>query len=191
MIFSKVYLFSCFALCSAQDIDNFHDVQNVLLSGLDLNFQGHLSPWTSEIENLSVLHEMTPVLAIIYVIIFLIIDLSCWTSVIIIQPVQGAIFQNFYLSGTVGQSLGSSPACADLFSRPLYWSIYRCDIFVVLNISQKLPQCIYRNSDWNLCLQSGQSQGNFYCQLRGNPDLRFIMGIPIPVKQHLLSKQRP
>ena len=125
MIFSKVYLFPCFALCSAQDIDNFHDVQNVLLSGLDLNFQGHLSPWTSEIENLPLLHEMTPVLAIIYVIIFLIIDLSCWTSVIIIQPVQGAIFQNFYLSGTVGQSLRSSPACADLFSRPLYRSIYR------------------------------------------------------------------
>ena len=42
------------------------------ISGLDLNFQGHLSRRTSEIENLPVLHEMTPVRAIIYVIIFLI-----------------------------------------------------------------------------------------------------------------------
>ena len=78
-------------------------------TGLDLNFQGHLSRRTSEIENLPVLHEITPVRSIIYVIIFLIIDLSCRTSVIIIQPIQGAIFQNFYLSGTVGQSLRLSP----------------------------------------------------------------------------------
>ena len=75
----------------------------------DLNFQGHLSRRTSEIENLLVLHEMTPVRAIIYVIIFLIIDLSCRTRVIIIQPVRGAIFPNFYLSRTVGQSLRLSP----------------------------------------------------------------------------------
>ena len=80
------------------------------ISGLDLNFQGHLSRQTSEIENLPVLHEMTPDRAIIYVIIFLIIDLSCRTSVIIIQPVRGAIFHNLYLSGTVGQSLRSGPA---------------------------------------------------------------------------------
>ena len=79
-------------------------------SGLDLNFLGHLSRRPSEIENLPVLHEITPVRAIIYVIIFLIIHLSCRTSVTIIQPVQGAIFQNFYLSRTVGQSLRSSPA---------------------------------------------------------------------------------
>ena len=45
-----------------------------------------------------------------FVIIFLIIDLSCRTSAIIIQPVRGAIFQNFCLSGMVGQSLRSSPA---------------------------------------------------------------------------------
>ena len=57
---------------------------------------------------------MTPVCAIIYVIIFLIIDLSCRTSVIIIQPVRAAIFQNFYLSGTVGQSLRSSPVLLDI-----------------------------------------------------------------------------
>ena len=57
---------------------------------------------------------MTSVRAITYVIIFLIIDLSCRTSVIIIQPVRGAIFQNFYLSGTVGQSLRSSPVAADV-----------------------------------------------------------------------------
>ena len=79
-------------------------------AGLDLNFRGHLSRQTSEIENSPVLHEMTPVRTIIYVIIFLIIDLSCQTSVIIIQPVRRAIFQKFYLSGTVGQSLRSSPA---------------------------------------------------------------------------------
>ena len=78
-------------------------------SGLDLNFQGHMSRRTSEIDNLPVLHEITPVRAIIYVIIFPIIDLCCRTSVIIIQPVQGAIFQNFCLSGTVGQSLRSRP----------------------------------------------------------------------------------
>ena len=30
-IFSEPYLFSCFVLCSAQDIDNFHDDKNVLL----------------------------------------------------------------------------------------------------------------------------------------------------------------
>ena len=84
--------------------------QRVNFTWLDLNFQGHLSRWTSEIEILPVLHEMTPVRTITYVIIFLIVDLSCRTSVIIIQPVRGAIFQNFYLSGTVGQSLRSSPA---------------------------------------------------------------------------------
>ena len=39
-------------------------------TGLDLNFQGHLSRRTSEIENLLVLHEMTPFHTIIYVIIF-------------------------------------------------------------------------------------------------------------------------
>ena len=78
-------------------------------AGLDLNFQGHLSRRTSEIENSPVLDEMTPVDAIIYVIIFLIIDLSCRISVMIIQPVRGAIFQHFYLSRTVGQSLRSSP----------------------------------------------------------------------------------
>ena len=80
-----------------------------LSTGLDLNFQGYLSRRTSEIEKSPVLHEMTPVRTIIYVIIFLIIDMSCRTSVIIIQPVQGAIFQIFYLSGTVEQSLRSSP----------------------------------------------------------------------------------
>ena len=84
--------------------------RHIALAGLDLNFQGHLSRWTSEIEKSPVLHEMTPVCTIMYVIIFLIIDLSCRTSVIIIQPVRGAIFQNFYLSGMVGQSLRSSPA---------------------------------------------------------------------------------
>ena len=52
---------------------------------------------------------MTAVRTIIYVIISLIIDLSCRTGVIIIQPVRGAIFKIFYLSGTVGQSLRSSP----------------------------------------------------------------------------------
>ena len=61
-------------------------------AGLDLNFQGHLSRRTSEIENSPVLHELTPVRAIITVIMFLIIDLSCQTSVIIIQPVREAIF---------------------------------------------------------------------------------------------------
>ena len=82
------------------------------MSGLDLNFQGHLSCRTSEIENSPVPHELTPVRAVMSVnIIFLIIDLSCRTSVIIIQPVPEAIFQNFYLSGMVGQSLRSSPAC--------------------------------------------------------------------------------
>ena len=80
--------------------------------GLDLNFQGHLSRRTSEIENLPVLHEMTPVRAItcIYVIIFwLLTCLVGQMSLYIIQPVRGAIFRNFYLSGTVGQSLRSSP----------------------------------------------------------------------------------
>ena len=80
-----------------------------ILSSSELNFQGHLSRRTNEIENLPVLDEMTPVRAIIYVIIFLIIDLSCRTSAITIQPVRGAIFNNFYLSGTVGQSLRLSP----------------------------------------------------------------------------------
>ena len=28
---------------------------------------------------------------------------------------------------------------------------------------------IYRNSDWNMCWQSGKSQGIFYWQTRGNP----------------------
>ena len=80
-----------------------------LKARLDLNFQGHLSRWTGEIENSPILDEMTPVSAIVYVIIFLIIDLSCRTSVIMVQPVRGAIFQNFHLSGTVRQSLRSSP----------------------------------------------------------------------------------
>ena len=44
--------------------------QQDVISGLDLNFHGHLSRRTSEIENLPVLHEMTPAHAIIYVIIF-------------------------------------------------------------------------------------------------------------------------
>ena len=82
-------------------------------TGLDLNFQGHLSRQTNEIEKSLVLHEMTPVRTIIFVIIFLIIDLSCRTSVIII-PVRGAIFKIFYLSGTVGQSLRSSPETSDV-----------------------------------------------------------------------------
>ena len=38
-------------------------------SGLNLNFQGHLSRQTSEIENLPVLHKMTPVRAIIYMLL--------------------------------------------------------------------------------------------------------------------------
>ena len=86
-----------------------HNCGILTFPGLHLNFQGHLSRWTSEIENLPVLREMTPLRAIIYAIIFLIMDLSCWTSVIIIQPVRGAIFQNFYLSRMVKQSLKSSP----------------------------------------------------------------------------------
>ena len=94
-------------------------------SGLDLNFQDHLSLRKSEIENSHVLHELTPVRAIISVIMLLIIDLSCRTSVIIIQPVREAIFQNLYLSGTVRQSLRSSP---DIHQRkksfsPLTWAI--------------------------------------------------------------------
>ena len=93
-------------------------------AGLDLNFQAHLSRRTSDIENLPVLHEMTPVRTIIYDTIFLIIDLSCRTSVIIIQPVRGAIFLNFYLSGTVGQSLRSSPGwylCIETTLRKSEW----------------------------------------------------------------------
>ena len=85
-----------------------HDIRGIIrphwTPGLDLNFQGNLSRRTSEIEKSPVLHEMTPVRTIIFLIIFLIIDLSYQTSVIIIQPVRGAIFLNFYLSGTVGQS---------------------------------------------------------------------------------------
>ena len=61
------------------------DQLNMPLPGLDLNFQGHLSRRTSEIEKSPVLHEMTPVHIVIFVIIFLIIDLSCRTSVIIIN----------------------------------------------------------------------------------------------------------
>ena len=60
-------------------------------AGLDLNFQGHLSRRTSEIENSPVLHELTPVRAIISVVVFLIIEMSCRTSVILIQPVQEAM----------------------------------------------------------------------------------------------------
>ena len=55
-------------------------------------------------------------------------------------------------------------SCADLFSRPLCWRIYWLIMwfFVVLKISQKSPQGIFRDSDWKLCLQSGKSQGFFF-----------------------------
>ena len=102
-----------------------------LTTGLDINFQGHLSRRTSEIENSPVLHEMTPVRTIIYVIITLIIDLSCRTSVIIIQPLRGATFQKFYLSGTVGRSLRSSPG---------QW--IKNDIHIYISVCEKL-YCIY------------------------------------------------
>ena len=110
--FKKIHIWKCHQQNVRQFVQGslYQNGSTLILAGLDLNFQGHLSCRTSEIENSPVLHKMTPVRAIIYVIIFLIIDLSCRTSVIIVQPVRGAIFQNFYLSGTVWQSLRSSPA---------------------------------------------------------------------------------
>ena len=68
-------------------------------AGLDLNFQGHLPRRTSEIEKSPVLHEMTPVRTIKFVIIFLTIDRSCWTSVIIINLSNEQFFKIFTCPG--------------------------------------------------------------------------------------------
>ena len=61
-------------------------------SGLDLNFQGQLSDQTSEIRSSPVLHEIVTCTLYYIYIIYLNIYLSCRTSAIVIQLVQGVIF---------------------------------------------------------------------------------------------------
>ena len=50
----------------------------------------------------------------------------------------------------------------------------------VLYIAKRLPQGIYRDSDWNLCWQSGKCQGKvrdfFFCQTRGNLEFSVTLG---------------
>ena len=65
-------------------------------------------------------------------------------------------------------------SCADLFSRPLCWSIYwwiMCLLYGLEYIA-KNHHIIYRDSDWNLCWQSGKfmkSQGIFFLPIMWQP----------------------
>ena len=113
-------------------------------AGLYLNFQGHLSRRTSQIENSPLLHEMTPIRAIIYVIIFLIIDLSCRTGVIIIQPVRGAILKKFYLSRTVGQSLRLSPVVTCLMDYIWIYTYCASSLYITVHHTRILLWWVYQ-----------------------------------------------
>ena len=73
-------------------------------------------------------------------------------------------------------------SCADLFSRPLCWSIFWWIMWFLcgLNILQKKYQYIYRYSDWNMCWQSGKCQGKVREFFSVNP-VATLVGDPLSV----------
>ena len=64
-------------------------------------------------------------------------------------------------------------SCADLFSRPLCWSIYWWIMWFLCGFEYiaKNHHRVYCNSDWNLCWHSRKCQGKVREFFPGNPEV--------------------